>query len=271
MIATLTRTWNAEFEQEILNKIFANYTPHIVLTQQSEVRPPETEEEKSNFYQYWVASAARDLFAVQACNKAIWLISDPDLHLILSRQIGDDAARAQAFRDRAIAITGEDPIDDIRKEIQHHWEIMGDISYRSWLGFVAFELHYKHYNFPTEIVKISTSKINDPELAASSASVFQLNDSVHRQTISHWWRQKYETASPDEKTELAALLIEIDEHIQKRRNDCIKTSWQQDLHATGANTIGLEPVYDAWRKEIVSYLLELPHPTLSSVSNTENN
>ncbi|MEH2333793.1 hypothetical protein [Nostoc sp.] len=137
MTATLTRTWNVEFEKETLEKLISKHAPHVPLTHEHGSRPPETEEEKAGFYQYWAATGGHDLSIVQAASKAILLIPDPDLHLILSRQIGDDGAHAIAFRERIIDLTGRDPIDDIRKEAERHWEFLEDVPYRNWLGFVA--------------------------------------------------------------------------------------------------------------------------------------
>ncbi|MBE8966510.1 hypothetical protein IQ277_09715 [Nostocales cyanobacterium LEGE 12452] len=52
---------------------------------------------------------------LQAASKAILLIPDPDLHLILSIKVGNDAY-AIAFFQRIIALTGRDSIDNIRNK-----------------------------------------------------------------------------------------------------------------------------------------------------------
>ncbi len=235
MTATLTRTWNIEFEQENLNKLIAKHAPHIPTIRKDGVRPPATEEEKSNFYDYWTATAGHDLFIVQAASKAIWLIPDPDLHLILSRQIGDDGAhaiaervlcpnkaplcclespirgkgfwrkpfghiRTIAFRERIIALTERDPIDDIRKEVERHWEFIGDVPYRNWLGFIAFELHYEHHILPQVVFNKRTSKIGDLELANKSSQRFHDDEAVHRETVANWWRKQFEKASQERKS-----------------------------------------------------------------------
>lgn len=96
MTATLSRTWTVEFENQTLNKLISKHAPHVPLTREHPSRPPLTEEEKDNFYQYWAATGGHDLSIVQAASKAISLIPDPDLHLILSRQIGDDGMHAIA-------------------------------------------------------------------------------------------------------------------------------------------------------------------------------
>ncbi|MEH2260765.1 hypothetical protein [Nostoc sp.] len=266
MTATLTRTWSVEFEKETLEKLFSKHAPHVSLTREHPSRPPITEAEKENFYQYWAATGGHDLSIVQAASKAILLIPDPDLHLILSRQIGDDGAHAIAFRERVIALTGRDPIDDIRKEAERHWEFLEDVPYRNWLGFLAWELHYEHHILPQVWFNKLTSKIGDAVLAAQSSERFSDDEAVHRVTIANWWRKKFEQASPNERVELAAQLLELDEEIQQRRAAYIKQRWQDAENFNGANSQGIEPIYDAWRKEVISYLLDIPNPQLTSIS-----
>ncbi|MUG93560.1 hypothetical protein F7734_14450 [Scytonema sp. UIC 10036] len=266
MTVALTRTWNVEFEKETLNKLISKHAPHVPLTREHGSRPPQTQEEKENFYQYWAATGGHDLSIVQAASKAISLIPDPDLHLILSRQIGDDGAHAIAFRERIIALTGRDPIDDIRREAERHWEFLEDVPYRNWLGFVAWEFHYEHHILPQVWFNKLTSQIGDAVLAEQSSERFTDDEAIHRVTIANWWRKKFEQASPDERAELAAKLLELDEEIQQRRAAYIKQRWLDAETFNGANIEGIEPVYDAWRKEVISNLLNIPNPQLTSIN-----
>ncbi|AFY31746.1 hypothetical protein [Calothrix sp. PCC 7507] len=264
--ATLTRNWTVEFENENLEKLISKHAPHVPLVREHASRPPETEEEKEGFYQYWAATGGHDLSIVQAASKAIALIPDPDLHLILSRQIGDDGAHAIAFRERVIAHTGRDPVKDIEREAKRHWEFLGDVPYRNWLGFIAWELHYEHHILPQVWFNKLTSQIGDAVLAQQSNERFSDDEAVHRITIANWWRKKFEQASSSEKSELAAQLLELDEEIQQRRAPYIKQRWQDAENFNGANTKGIEPVYDAWRKQVLSYLLDIPNPQITSIS-----
>ncbi|MBD2615819.1 hypothetical protein H6G94_31995 [Nostoc punctiforme FACHB-252] len=144
--------------------------------------------EKEHFYQYWAATGGHDLSIVQAASKAILLIPDPDLHLILSRQIGDDGAHAIAFRERIIALTGRDLIDDIRKEAERHWEFLEDVLYRNWLGFIAWELHYEHHILPQVWFNKLTSTIGDAVLAQQSSERSSDDEAIHRVTIKNWYK-----------------------------------------------------------------------------------
>lgn len=260
MSATLTRpAWTIEFEQETFNKVIAKHAPHIPLTREHDPRPFANEEEKENFYRFRIGGAAHDLYIVQVCAKAIdQLIPDPDVHLFLSRQLGDDGAHAQATRERVQALFGHDPIDDIQQQVQKHWEFMGDLPHRNWLGFLAFELHYELHIVAYAQVNRRTSKISDPAMACFIAERIQPDEAVHRQDVVAWWQRKYDQASPGEKAELAAQLLELDEEGQRRRNAYLKDYWQISHRASGLEIEGLDVVYDAWRREVLSYLLDIP-------------
>lgn len=271
MTATLTRpAWTTDREIEIFDKLIAKHAPHIPLTREHDPRPPANEEELENFYRFRIGGAAHDLYIVQVCARAIdKLIPDPDIHLFLSRQIGDDGAHAQATRDRVLALSGRDPIDDIQQQVQNHWDYMGDLPHRNWLGFMAFELHYELHIVAMLLVNSRTTKINDPVTASFAAQRILPDEAVHRLGVIAWWQRKYDQASPGEKAELAAQLLELDEEGQRRRNAYLKEHWQINHRATGSEIKGLDVIYDAWRREVLSYLLDIPIsslPQLVSVS-----
>ncbi|GAA6623973.1 hypothetical protein [Scytonema sp. NUACC26] len=46
----------------------------------------------------------------------------------------------------------------------------------------------------------------------------------------------------------------------------IKQRWLDAETLNGANIQGIEPVYDAWRKEVISYLLDIPNPQLTPIN-----
>ncbi len=160
MTAILTRpACTTDLELEIFDKLLDKYTPHIPKKRSQEPRSPETDEERENFYRFRVADAAHDLFIVQVCAKIIDSFPDPELQLFLSRQIGDDGAHAQNTRLRAQAISGRDPIENIQKQMQKHWDYMGDLPIRNWQGFLAFELHYELHIVALLFINSRISKI----------------------------------------------------------------------------------------------------------------
>ncbi|MDZ7955861.1 hypothetical protein [Nostoc sp. DedQUE09] len=73
---------------------------------------------------------------LQAASKAILLIPDPDLHLILSIKISDDA-HAIAFFQRIIALTGRNPIDNIRNKKLLNDAQVGDFLNKQYSGRIV--------------------------------------------------------------------------------------------------------------------------------------
>lgn len=259
MNTTINRpTWTTDLELEIFNNIINQHALHIPKKRLHETKPPETAAEIENFYRFRVAGAAHDLFIVQVCANIIGQIPDPELQLFLSRQIGDDGAHADNTRRRAQVISGRDPIEDIQQQVQKHWDYMGDLPIRNWQGFLAFELHYEMHIVASLLVNSRTSKISDPESAKFSATRIQPEEAFHRLGVVKWWQCKYDLASPSEKIDLAAQVLEVDEEAQKRRNPYLKEHWRLTQEAIGTEIDYLPSVYDAWRREVLSYFLSIP-------------
>lgn len=259
MTTTLTRpAWTTDLELEIFYQITNQYAPHLPKKRLYETKSPETAEEIENFYRFRVAGAAHDLFIVQVCAHIIGKIPDPELQLFLSRQIGDDGAHAENTRRRAQIIAGRDPIEDIQRQVQKHWDYMGDLPIRNWQGFLAFELHYEMHIVASLLVNSRTSKISDPESAKFSATRIQPEEAFHRVGVVNWWQRKYDQASPTEKADLAAQVLQLDEEGQKRRNPYLKEHWQLTHQAIGTDIDELPRIYDAWRREVLAYFLDIP-------------
>ncbi|MBD2295885.1 hypothetical protein H6G06_21005 [Anabaena sphaerica FACHB-251] len=259
MNPTVTRpAWTTDLELEIFEKIINQHAPHLPKKRLHETKPPETTEEIENFYRFRVAGAAHDLFIVQVCANIIGQIPDPELQLFLSQQIGDDGAHAENTRRRAQVISGRDPIEDIQRQVQKHWDYMGDLPIRNWQGFLAFELHYEMHIVASLLVNSRTSKISDPESAKFSATRIQPEEAFHRVGVVKWWQRKYDQASPAEKADLVAQILELDEEGQNRRNPYLKEHWQLTHTAIGTDIDDLPKIYDAWRQEVLAYFLDTP-------------
>ncbi|TAE59903.1 MAG: hypothetical protein EAZ76_14520 [Nostocales cyanobacterium] len=259
MTTTLNRAiWNTDLELEIFNKIIQKHAPNLPKQRLHETKAPTTPEEIEKFYRFRVAGAAHDLFIVQVCAKVIGEIPDPDLQLFLSQQIGDDGAHAINTRRRAQEIYGQDPIDDIQKQVEKHWEYMGDLPVRNWQGFLAFELHYEMHIVASLFVNGITSTISDPQSAEFSKTRIKPEEARHRVGVVNWWQRKYEQVSPAKKADLAAQVLEIDEEAQRRRNPYLKQHWQLTHEAIGTDISDLPKIYDAWRREVLAYFLEIP-------------
>ncbi len=270
MTATLTRSaWTPELEIQIIDRLIDQHAPHFPKTRLHTSRPLDTQEELENFCRFRIGGAAHDLYIVQVCSKIIDQIPDPELQLFLSRQIGDDGVHAQFTRHRVWALSGHDPIDKIKQEAQNHAQFMGNLPIRNWLGFMAFELHYELHIVAQLILNSRTSTIIDPETSEFANKTILPDEAVHRLGVLAWWQSMYEQASPAQKDDIAAQLLELDEEAQQRRNPYLKEYWQIIHRATGAEIEGLGAVYDAWRQEVLAYFLNISIdnlPKLVSVS-----
>ena len=270
MTATLTRpAWTPELEIEIIDKLIAQYAPQFPTTRLHTPRPPIKQEELENFCRFRIGGADHDLYIVQVCGRIIDQIPEPELQLFLSRQIGDDGAHAQHTRQRIWELTGHDPIAQIQQNVQKHWDFMEDLPHRNWLEFMAFELHYELHIVAQLILNSRTTKINDPETGKFGVEKIIPDEAYHRLGVLAWWQRKYEQASPTQKEEIAAQLLELDEEGQRRRNAYLHEYWEIIHRATGALIQGLPAIYDPGRREVLAYFLDIPVsqlPKLVSVS-----
>ncbi|BAY08239.1 hypothetical protein [Calothrix sp. NIES-2098] len=262
MTATLSKpTWNAEYETQLLDRLVAEYAPNLPIVDRSQTRPPQTPEEIANVGQYRVFGAAHDLFIVQAIAKAIGPIID-DLHwqLSLSRQLADDGAHALDSLLRAQELLGYDPVDEVNQLIQEQWEGLGDLPIRDWLGFAAFQLHYELHNVGTFLLNGKVGRIKDPQTSSYFAERVLPDEAVHRFAVIDWWKDRYDRASANEKAELASQFLEVDEEFQRRRSPILKKYyWQKAYLSAGIDYIPqVGAIYDAWRREVLAYLLDIP-------------
>ncbi|MDX2270340.1 MAG: hypothetical protein NW237_00090 [Cyanobacteriota bacterium] len=266
MIATLAPVWNTEFEKKTLDRLIDQHAPHFPKSRQGAVRKPITAEETDRFYTYWAGTAALDLFIIQACAKGIGLIDDLEFQIFLTRQIGDDGAHAQAYRERIQAVTGRDPIEDMQREAKRQWDLMGDLPYRNWLGFITFEIHYELHVVPTMVLNSRLATIGDPELSHQGADRFLPDEALHREGVAAWWRKRYRQASVHEKSELREQLLALEEEGQQLRQEELWQRWRDVRLASGLNNTGIEKIYDGWRSEVIRYLFDRSVPDLSLVS-----
>ncbi|MEH1921069.1 hypothetical protein [Nostoc sp.] len=261
MTVAIARPGYRDFETETANKLFARLAPHIPATPVEEPRPIASKEELENFAQYLIAGAAHDSYIVQVSAYAIANLIPDDLHLqlFLSRQLGDDGAHAQYSRDRVKTILGYDPINEIKRQVQEHWSFIGDLSTRSLLGFLAYEFHYELHIVATLLINRRLTKINDPETSKFGAERILPDETEHRIGVIDWWRNNYGNISPSQKSELIEQIIELDNEGQRRRNAYLKNYWKVNQVALGIGEVKELPIiYDAWRQEILSYVLDIP-------------
>lgn len=261
MATTLTHPiWTTNFEIAAFDRLIAEYAPHLPLVKLHEPRPPATEQEWQQFYPYRIAGAAHDLFIVQLCAKAVdrLFADDPDVQLFLSRQIGDDGAHSLDTRQRVHELSGHDPVEAINQQVQWHWNYLGDLPTQSWLGFIAWELHYELHIVAILLLTSRLARINEPDSAKYAYERILPDEFAHRVGVVNWWQRKYAAATAGERSEWAAQLLELDEEIQRRRNLYLKDFWQRAQTALGFEVEGFDIIYDAWRRAVLAYFLEIP-------------
>jgi hypothetical protein len=135
---------------------------------------------------------------------------------------------------------------------------MGDLPLRDWQGFLAFELHYEMHIVAYSFMNGITSKISDPKSSDFSKARIKPEEAMHRVGVVNWWQGKYDQVSPAKKADLAAQVLQIDEEAQRRRNPYLKQHWQLAHEAIGTNITDLSVIYDAWRREVLAYFLDVP-------------
>jgi hypothetical protein len=263
-VDTQHRAWNAALEDEIFTRVAARHAPNLPPKALQEPRPPETAEEVGHVVEYIARLCAHDTFIVQVCAKAIdRLVPDADFQHKLARQIGDDGHHAVLARNSLQVLTGRDQIDQIEAYTREHWDLLGDLPHRDWFGFAAFQLHYELHIQPRLKAESRTAKVRYRELSKNFKSHYAAEDEagdelVHRIYVVEWLQKKFSEATPAERIEWRGRLLGADEEVQRRLNPYLRWRLQNGGLAWQADTENSVALYDAHRREVLSYLLETP-------------
>jgi len=264
--------WNASFENALFNEVIKVQAPHLPLTGPTSAREPHTPEEIAEVVEFTARLAAHDTFIVQAVSKAIANLDiDTNFHLKLARQVGDDGHHAELARHRLKTLTGADQLPVIEAYIAELWQALGDIPYRDVFGFLAFQFHYELHiqgrlkaEGRTAQIKYGRKKDEVLDYAAGNEADDEL---VHRINIVDWVRKLLaELPTQEQRSAWVARLIAADDDMQRRLNPYLRhrianagRAWQSDL----TNVIG---IYDGYRKQVLSHLLETPAEALPELT-----
>ena len=267
------RVWDADYENSLFDRVASRHAPEIPPAGAITPREPGTAEEIAGVAEYLTRVAAHDTFIVQVVAKAIDRLFPDDIAFQqqLARQAGDDAEHAIIARERVIGLTGKDPLGTIEGYIKGHWDALGDLPYRDWFGFFAFELHYELHIQARLKVESRTGKVR-PKIAkkVETAAGQEANDElVHRIYVVNWLDRKFASATPDEHEAWARKLIAADDEMQRRLNPYLRLRVITGRNAWGADTSKSVEVYDAWRREILADLVRRPAdrlPPLTSLA-----
>lgn len=264
--------WNASFENALFNEVIKVQAPHLPLTGPTSAREPHTPEEIAEVVEFTARLAAHDTFIVQAVSKAIANLDiDTNFHLKLARQVGDDGHHAELARHRLKTLTGADQLPVIEAYIAELWQALGDIPYRDVFGFLAFQFHYELHiqgrlkaEGRTAQIKYGRKKDEVLDYAAGNEADDEL---VHRINIVDWVRKLLaELPTQEQRSAWVARLIAADDDMQRRLNPYLRhrianagRAWQSDL----TNVVG---IYDGYRKQVLSHLLETPAEALPELT-----
>ena len=263
--------YTGAFEESLFDRVVNQYAPNIPLHRTSPPRDAATPEERDALVDLYVWSTAHDLFIVQLAARAVDRLfhEDPDFQLVLARQIGDDGAHAWATRDRITALSGWDQIARVEKSIAGHWDRVGEIAIGSWQGFLAWELHYEHHILPKVLVRRRTTQIADLPFRTFAEERVVPDEEFHRIKITEWWLRKFDAAFPAQRQEWIAQILEADEAIQHNINPYLRDSWALTERSSRIDADNHVALYDNFRREILSYHLDIPLASLRALTSLE--
>ena len=263
--------YTGAFEEALFDRVVRQYAPNIPLQRTSPPRDAATPEERDALVDLYVWSTAHDLFIVQLAARAVDRLfhEDPDFQLVLARQIGDDGAHAWATRERITALSGWDQIARVEKSIAGHWDRVGEIAIGSWQGFLAWELHYEHHILPKVLVRRRTTQIADLPFRTFAEERVVPDEEFHRIKITEWWLRKFDAAFPAQRQEWIAQILEADEAIQHNINPYLRDSWALTERSSRIDADNHVALYDNFRREILSYHLDIPLASLPALTSLE--
>jgi hypothetical protein len=263
--------YTGALEEAMFDRVARQYAPNIPPTRTGRPRGAATPEETATLVDLYVWSTAHDLFIVQLAARAVDrpFHDDPDFQLVLARQIGDDGAHAWATRDRITALSGRDQIDRVEKAIAAHWDRVGDIAIGSWQGFLAWELHFEHHILPKVLVRRRTTQIADLPFRDFAEDRIVPDEEFHRIKITEWWLRKFDAAEPAQRQEWTAQILAADEALQRILNPYLNESWRLTERSSRIDTRNHGALYDAFRREILAYHLDIPLASLPALTQLE--
>lgn len=249
--------WTKDWEVATISRL-AVEAGHEIPPQPLPTRPPGPGDESTEYYSCYASVAGLDKFIYESCASGMGLVEDTEFQLLLTRQIGDDGAHAQRYREVVAKGTGFDPLNSIDDEARYQRELVGDLTGRDLAGFLAFEISYELYTAPEFLILGRTARVSDADLLRSGAERFGPDEFVHRQGVANWWRSLVARLPATEAAELTAQVRSRDELLWQRRNDDITRRSSVAEDATQANYPLIRAIRSAWRDEVHQFLFGEP-------------
>lgn len=254
------REWNAQFEEKLFLDVARRYRPDFPDKLATPPREPRSADERAAVADYYTKMASHDLFIVQVVAKAIdtLFLDDSHFQLILSRQLGDDAAHAVIGRERVTALTGRDPLPEIDRLVAAHWARSGDIAVRDVPGFLAFEWHYELHILAKLWIQRKTGRVADGAMREHGENRIRPDEEWHRVQIVQWWFEKLAGLPADERDALIDSVIAADDETQVRLDGYLHDEYAHTAHVFGADITDYRAIYDDWRRELLARLTGRP-------------
>jgi hypothetical protein len=98
----------------------------------------------------------------------------------------------------------------------------------------------------------------DPPIRSFGEERAAPDEEVHRLRLMDWWLGYYRGLSPEGRAEAAQRLLAADEEAQRRLNPYLITRYERSATNLGTDMRGAVPVYDGFRREVLSRLLDMP-------------
>lgn len=180
---------------------------------------------------------------------------DPHFQLILARQLGDDGAHAVLARERIIALTSVDPLPEIKRLVQAHWERLGDPPVRDLAGFLAFEWHYELHILAKLWIQRKTGRIADGAMREHGENRIRPDEEWHRVQIIQWWQARLATTQGAEREALIEQILAADNETQRLLDSYLHDEYAHTALVFGADVAAYHAIYDDWRREILARLV----------------
>lgn len=249
--------WDASFEEQLFLQVARRHVPGFPDKLSVAPREPANEAEAHAICDYYTRMASHDLFIVQVVARAIDTLfaDDPHFQLILSRQLGDDGAHAVLARERIVALTGRDPLPEIKRLVRAHWERLGDLPVRDLAGFLAFEWHYELHILAKLWIQRKTGTIADGAMREHGENRIRPDEEWHRVQIIQWWQARLAATHGAQRDALIEQIVAADNEAQQLLDGYLHDEYAHTSHVFAADITAYQAIYDDWRREILARLI----------------
>jgi hypothetical protein len=118
-------------------------------------------------------------------------------------------------------------------------------------------------------VRRRTTQIADLPFRTFAEDRIVPDEEFHRIKITEWWLRKFDAASPAQRQEWAAEILAADEAIQRNINPYLRESWVLTERSSRIDTRNHVALYDNFRREILSYHLDIPLTSPQALTSLE--